>query len=198
MSDAAARRLAWGAWAAATLAALALVLACGPRFPWQDDFALVTRLTGAQEFSWRWLWNGHNDHRFPLSMLALLGVHSLGGGDHRLALVLHVALLSAVAALALATMRRLRGRACASDAVLPFACLHFGHWPNLLLSFQLWMVLTAAITCAWCVSFIGASERISARRALLAALGVASLPLLGGSGALSMPALACASLAIAL
>jgi len=35
-------------------------------------------------------------------------------------------------------------------------------------------------------------------RALLAALGVACLPLLGGSGALSTPALACASLAIAL
>jgi hypothetical protein len=198
VGDATARRLVWGAWAAATFAALALVLECGPRFPWQDDFALVTRLTGAQEFSWRWLWNGYNDHRFPLSMLVLLGLHSFAGGDHRLAMAFSVALLAAVAALALASLRRARGRTCASDAVVPLAFLHFGHWPNLLLSFQLWMVLTAAITCAWIASFAAASGRLSTQRALLAALGVACLPLLGGAGALSTPALAGASLAIAL
>lgn len=197
MSDASARKLVWGTWVAATLAALALVLVGGPRFPWQDDFALVTRLTGAQEFSWRWLWNGYNDHRFPLSMLVLLGLHTLAGGDHRLAMALSVALLAAVAALALASLRRMRGRTCASDAVVPLAFLHFGHWPNLLLSFQLWMVLTAAITCAWIASFAAASGRVSTRRALLAALGIACLPLLGGSGALSAPPLACASLAVA-
>lgn len=197
MSDASARKLVWGTWAAATLAALALVLACGPRFPWQDDFALVTHLTGAQEFSWRWLWNGYNDHRFPLSMLVLLGLHSFAGGDHRLAMAFSVALLAAVAALALASLRSARGRTCASDAVVPLAFLHFGHWPNLLLSFQLWMVLTAAITCAWIASFAAANGRLSTRRALLAALGIACLPLLGGSGALSAPPLACASLGIA-
>lgn len=197
MSEATARKLVWGTWAAATLAALALVLTCGPRFPWQDDFALVTRLTGAQEFSWRWLWNGYNDHRFPLSMLALLGLHSLAGGDHRLAMALAVAVLAAVAALALATLRRLRGRTCASDAVVPLACLHFGHGPNVLLSFQLWMVLTAAIASAWISTFVTAGERVSTRRALFAALGLACLPLLGGAGALCTPPLACASLAIA-
>ncbi len=196
MSESRARVLVWSTWLAATLAALALVWTCGPRFPYQDDFALTTRLTGAQPFAWRWLWNGYNDHRFPLSMLVLLGVHGSSGADHRVAMTLDVLLLAGLAALALRSLRSLRGRTSAFDAALPLACLHWGHWVNLLLSFQLWLVLSTAIVGAFVASFAARRGELTLRAALLTSLGLASLPLLGGSGALSAPPLALAALAL--
>ena len=188
----------WGTWLAATLAALALVWTCGPRFPYQDDFALSTRLTGSQPFAWRWLWNGYNDHRFPLSMLMLLGVHGASGADHRVALVLDVLLLAGLAALGLRAVSSIRGRTSAWDAALPLACLHWGHWVNLLLSFQLWLVLSTAIVSAFVATFAARRGELTFRAALLASLGLAALPLLGGSGALSAPPLALTALALGL
>jgi hypothetical protein len=192
------RALVWGVWLAATLAALALVWTCGPRFPYQDDFALTTRLTGSQPFAWRWLWNGYNDHRFPLSMLVLLGVHGASGADHRVALLLEVLVLAGLAAFWIRTLRSVRGRTSAWDAALPLACLHWGHWINILLAFQLWLVLSVAIAGTFVASFAARRSELTLRAALLASLGLASLPLLGGSGALSAPPLALAALALAL
>ncbi|MCY3000425.1 MAG: hypothetical protein NTV21_01255 [Planctomycetota bacterium] len=197
MNESRSKALVWGTWLAATLAALALVWSCGPRFPYQDDFALTTRLTGTQPFTWHWLWSGYNDHRFPLSMLVLLGVHGASGADHRVALVLEVLMLAGLAALALRTLRSVRGRTSPWDAALPLACLHWGHWINILLAFQLWLVLSVAITGAFVASFAARRGELTLRAALLGSLGLASLPLLGGSGALSAPPLALAALALA-
>lgn len=180
------------------LAALALVWTCGPRFPYQDDFALVTRLTGAQPFSLQWLWKGYNDHRYALSFVLLFGTHKLSGGEHRAAMSLEVLLLAAAAAVMLLALRRVRGRASAWDAALPLAALHWGHWWNLLMSFQLWLVLSTALLCTWIAGFASGGPRLSTRLAVLSALTLAALPLLAGSGALSTPPLAVAALAIAL
>ena len=198
MNESRSKALVWGTWLVATLAALALVWTCGPRFPYQDDFALTTRLTGAQPFAWRWLWNGYNDHRFPLSMLVLFGVHDAAGADHRFALVLDVLLLAGLAAFGLRAVRSIRGRTSAWDAALPLACLHWGHWVNLLLSFQLWLVLSTTIVGLFVTSFAARRGELTLRAALLASLGLAALPLLGGSGALSAPPLALAALALGL
>src|SRR5215510_9163906 len=104
----ASRIAVWAIWAAMLAAGLALVARYGSNVPSWDEWDMVPTLTGAQPVSAEWLWSQHNEHRVPLPRLVLLAVNCFGP-DFRIAQVLNVLALGAVAAGLILAVRRARG-----------------------------------------------------------------------------------------
>ena len=140
-----AARLVWGGWAVLSLAALALVLAFGRNVPYWDDWKLVGVLLGGRPVDGAWLWDQCNEHRLPLSKLAMAGLARLSGGDLRWAMVASALLLSAVSALLLVSLRRVAGALRWTDFVLPLALLGWSHQDVLLNQIGLHFTLAVAL-----------------------------------------------------
>jgi hypothetical protein len=151
--DARAERLSrvfvWGVWAVTSAAALAYVARYASNVPWMDDWELVPWLTGAREVRPAWLWRPQNDHRYPVTRLALVGLARLTGGDYRAAMIACALVLSAAAFASLRVAARLRGRTAWTDAFFPLVMLHGGHAPNLLHHIQLLFVGAAGLGVAF-------------------------------------------------
>lgn len=186
-----ARWFVWGVWAAMTAAALGLVTGLGSRIPWLDDWVMVPALTGNQPDLPAWLWSQHNEHRVVLPRLILLSLYKLTDGDFRSGMVVNVLALAALAFAMVRTAAQVRGRAILADAFFPIALLHWGHYYNLLWSWQVGFCLPAAV--------VGVVLLIVARHGLRPTLGAGALagvcllmlPLFGAPGLAYVPAMAC-------
>jgi hypothetical protein len=194
MSDAPNNRLVrwvvWSVWAAMTLAALVFVARFGSNVPFWDEWAMVDVLTGSQPVNLQWLWSAHNGHRIPLPRLVLLGLYKISGADFRVGMYFNVAILSAAAAALIWASWRIRGRRMSVvDAVFPVLLLHWGHYENLLWSWQVTQVLPTVVACM-VLAVIAVHGLIPSRTGLLAATGIVTLPLSGFPGLAYAPALA--------
>jgi hypothetical protein len=180
----------WLVWAALALALPAFVGRFSANVPIADDWELVPVLTGARPVTAAWLWEQHNEHRIPIPKLIHLALAALTGADYRAGMYFNCAALSAVAALLILTARRLRGRTSFADVFFPLALLHWGQSQNLLWSFQVQFVGSAALAGALLALIASARDRLPVRSAAVAALCLTALPLTGANGLGLVPALA--------
>jgi hypothetical protein len=111
--------------------------------PYVDEWAFVPVLLEEKPVG-PWLWELHNEHRFPLPRLLYIGLFRLTG-DLRAGCLVSVVGISLVAAGLMHLARRVRGRASLADAVFPLLLIHVGQAENLYMGYQLAFMLTAAL-----------------------------------------------------
>lgn len=140
----------------------------------------MPRLTGEAPVTWEWLWQSHNEHRIPLAKLLMIIFGPLTE-DFSLLAYLDAFLLIGTAAAILVVLGRRRGRSIA-DAFIPIVLLHWGHFENLNWGFQFSFVFFAVLVCLLLLVVVEVRARLSGRHAVLLALGLLLLPLLGAQG----------------
>lgn len=183
--------IVWIVWAAMTAAALGYVAWFGSDVPYWDEWNMVDVITGAQPVTLQWLWSPHNGHRILFPRLVLLGLYKLSGADFRVGMYFNVAVLAAVAAALIWASARMRGgRISVTDTVFPLLLLQWGHYENLLWSWQVTQVLPVAVTCAVLAVIAAYGLAPNPGTAALAAAGVMTLPISGVPGLAYAPALA--------
>ncbi|HEU4564919.1 MAG TPA: hypothetical protein VFS05_09740 [Gemmatimonadaceae bacterium] len=189
-SGRAAAVIAWGVLAAMLAAALACIALYGRDIPMAEDWLLVPPLTGHEPDLGAWLWAQNNEHRVPLPKLLYLGLLKASGGDFRSGMVFNALALAAMAAAMMLAARRIRGRTSAADAFFPIAMLELGDWMNIVWSWQIQFVVSAALVIALLVVIVRQRGTLSPRAAVAAALAMALLPFTGASGLIFAAALA--------
>jgi hypothetical protein len=178
-------------WAVMTLAGLALVRLYSKNVPYADEFhGIVPVLTGNQPFDLQYLWGQHNEHRFPVGKLIIWVLCQVSGGDLRPTMYLNVLALSAAAAFLIRAAWRLRGRPNYLDAFFPMVLLHWGHYQNMLMAFQVSFVLYALFTCLALCIVVASRDRVKLRAAVAEVGCLLGLTLCGASGVALVPALA--------
>jgi len=182
-SDRTARLCVWGLWLGLLLAAFWFVARHASTIPLWDDLELVPFAVGEVPLRPADLWKQHNEHRIPLAKW-ILTLAVRWTGDFRAPMVMSTLLLGAASAATLVVARRLRGRASFTDAVFPLAWLHLGHGVNLLMGFQLALVLPVAMVTAALLLLVRRRDAPSRGALLAVALAVLLLPFNGGAGAL--------------
>ncbi len=179
----------FGTWIALAAAAFYLVGRYGTNVPYWDEWDEVPYVTGHEEVTLARIWSAHNEHRIPVPRAIYLALLSVSGGDYRAGMYASAALLSALALGLVLVARRIRGRVAYEDAVFPLLLLHWGHGPNLLISFQIALVLSSAIAMVVYLGIVGQRGPFSVGAAGAVGAGVALLPLNGATGLVMMPPL---------
>src|SRR5258707_4056283 len=142
----------WGVWALMLLVALLLVGRFGSAsVPVNDDWdGIVPALTGAQPFTFEWLWQQHNEHRVLFPRLLLLAVLK-PTEDFRAVMFLNVVAMGTVALWMILIAKRLRGRMSYTDAFFSLVLLNLAQFENFLMAWQIQMVtstvLAAVLLC---------------------------------------------------
>jgi hypothetical protein len=111
--------------------------------PYVDEWAFVPVLFGEKPVG-PWLWELHNEHRFPLPRLVYVGLFR-ATGDLRAGCLVSLIGISVTAAGLMHLARRVRGRARLTDAAFPLLLMHVGQGENLYMGYQLAFMLTAAL-----------------------------------------------------
>ncbi|MBX9627235.1 MAG: hypothetical protein K2X82_25760, partial [Gemmataceae bacterium] len=173
-----ARAAVWGTWAGLTAAAVAFVLRFGRNCPLLDEWGMLDALAGRRPLL-AFLWEPHAEHRYPAPRLvyALL-FHTFH--DLRAAMLASAVGLSAAAALLVAAAGRARGRPAAVDIVFPLLLLHWGHWENLLMAYQVCFVAVAVLVAV--LLLLAATDRWGWGGTLFAAGAAVVLPGCGNLG----------------
>lgn len=154
--------------------------------PAQDEWEVLGKYTdtGFGE----WLFQHHNEHRYPLGRLVWMGTLRACGFDFRGPMFVSVGLLTASAVLLQWAARRLRGYTHPLDAITAVLLLHFGHAFNLIMGYQVVFTLFAygLAGWVWCGVNWGATGR--ERWAWASAAYAVSLIFAGGFGVVASPA----------
>src|SRR4051794_31415081 len=182
-SDARTRVALFVLWLALFAAGLVYVGRYGLTNPYVDEWAFVPVLLDDKPAG-PWLWELHNEHRFPLPRLVYIGLFRLTG-DLRAGCLISLIGISLVAAGLMHLARRVRGRASLVDAVFPLLLMHVGQGENLYMGYQLAFMLTAALAAGLSAVIVWPEPEASARAAGTSALADAS-----GSGSIRRALLA--------
>ncbi len=178
----------WGTFALLLANAIRFVAQYGPRVMLMDDLSVGLTEVVPRGLTFANFWNFHNEHRIPVPRAIQYALYQ-ATGDIRSGMYFSVALLAAIAAATIVAARRLRGRASWTDAVFAVVWLQTGNCENLLMGFQLSLILPTALVCAIVLNGILDPRPSSSRSALLSGLALLVLPLCGGPGMLQAPAL---------
>jgi hypothetical protein len=127
------------------------------------------------------------EHRFVLAKALLYPLWHLGSSDLRAAMVLDVALLSALAWSCIEVARRVRGRTVFADAFFPLALLTVGHCENLIFFSQVFFVAPVAILTAMLLLIVAQAWQGRAMSTIGLAAGLALMPASGGIGLVEAP-----------
>ena len=180
----------WGVWFAMTLLAAWFVAAFGPEVPLGDDYAIVPQITGRRPVTLDWLWSLHNEHRIPLSRLALLGLDRLSGHDFRAGMFATVGCLSALSALLMWAAASIRPGSSYADALFPIALLNWGHHNNLLWSWQITFGLSTLLAGGAGALILIGGDRFRGLCVVGLAVLLVLLVLVGAVGVAMVPPLA--------
>ena len=131
--------------------------------PYVDEWAFVTVLFGERP-AVPWLWELHNEHRFPLPRVVYLGLFWLTG-DPRAGCYVSFLGISVVAAGLMRLARIVRNRSSLADATFPLLLMHTGQGENLYMGYQLVFMLTAALAAALLAVFVQSPGANPVRRA---------------------------------
>ena len=178
----------WAVWLAMAIAAHSFLGQWASRIPFYDDVEMATALHPEAIRDLDWLWSLHNEHRIPLPRLLFVGLVE-ATGDFRAPMHLEVVILAALSAAMILAVGRIRGRTEYADAFFPLLFLHWGNTENLLMGFQISLMLPAAFGClVWMSAAV--SGAVPSRAAIaVAGLSLLMLPLCGGHGLTQVPAL---------
>jgi hypothetical protein len=92
----------------------------GTALPWCDEWELIPVASGANALTLDWIFKAANEHRAPLTRLAVLVLGRLFSWDLRFVHFINLALLALGALALIGAVRAVRGRSALSDA---FLCL---------------------------------------------------------------------------
>lgn len=148
--------------------------------PYVDEWDFVDALFHERPF-WPWLWDFHNEHRFPLPRLVYFTLFQI---THDLRVGCWAVFLgNALTAWRLTrTTQRLRGRRHSLDSLFPLLLLHPGQDENSYMGYQVCFMLMAHLA-AWLLDTM--IREVTFRRTLgVAVLGV--LLLMCGAGGLAL------------
>ena len=161
----------------------------GHNIPFYDEFSMVDMLTGGRHADLEWLWKPHNDHRIPVPKLILLALYKISGSDFRVGMYFTIFLLSAAAATLIIAARRARGRQSYADAFFPVILINWGHYENILWSWQVTQVIPVAVVLFLLALIVQRDARLSRGQTIGSGVAVAALPLCGVPGLAYVPAL---------
>jgi hypothetical protein len=178
-SDRRTRLILFVVWLALLVAGLVYVGRYALTNPYVDEWAFIPVLFGDKPAG-PWLWELHNEHRFPLPRLIYLALFQLTG-DLRTGCYVSLVGISLVAAWLMRLARKLRGRSSVTDAVFPLLLMHVGQGENLYMGYQLAFMLTATIA-AGLLAVVVWNQEPTFQRALLAQLLGALLLTCGAAG----------------
>jgi glycosyltransferase involved in cell wall biosynthesis len=149
--------------------------------PFQDDLELAPQFVPGSPLVGSWIFDFHNEHRVPIAGLLMVGLTRLTS-DIRSGMYGEVVILGLVSLAMILFMQRLRGRTSVSDAFFPLLWLHCGNCENLLMAFQLSLMLPVACVSAFLMLVARRAGPPSPNRMALAGACAALLPLNGGHG----------------
>jgi len=178
----------WSVWALLFSAALAFIWRFGSDVPYWDEWNIVEILVGHRAIDAHWLWSEHNGHRIPLPRLLLLALYWLSGSDFRVGMYFNVAALGVLSLAMIWVAKVKRGRTALSDAFFPLLLLHWGHYENLLWSWQVTQVLPVLIACLLLLIIVVNGLRLTFRLTLVSGILIVLLPLCGVPGLAYAPA----------
>jgi hypothetical protein len=168
-----------------TLAAFLFVLLLGSNAPRVDEWEFIPALLG-EEPVWAWIWAPLNEHRMPLPRFVYYWLFQLTH-DFRAGMVLQVVLLSALARGLMTLAAGLRGGPDWVDLFFPLSLLHFGHWENIIMSYQLCFVLFCSLVTAMVVVAVRTRRETVFRSGLLVSLLLLLAAMTGGAGIILIP-----------
>lgn len=175
-------RFVWLCWAGLTVVTGGLVLWFGIPIPhWDEWDAIVPFVTGDQRLTWDVLWSPHNEHRIFIPRLILAGLDRLTGHEFRAGMFASLFCLSVTSAGLLLVIRNLRGRWSWTDAFFPCLLLNWGHAANLVMSFQIQLVLAGCLACIAAALVVGRDRPHATQLALLGMI-LAAWPLCSAAG----------------
>lgn len=178
----------WMVWGLMLLALLAFVGVYGSNVPWGDDWFQLAEILGEKPVTLGWLWEVWNDHRLALPKLVTMTLLRLTG-DYRAVMIFNALALGALAAAMIQTTRQLRGYSDFADAFFPFVLLHWGHYQDILWSFEIQFVLSTLLAGTAFLVVLTGPARLTFRAALLGGGCLLLLPLCGLNGLLYVPGL---------
>jgi hypothetical protein len=111
--------------------------------PYVDEWAFIPVLFGERPVG-PWLWELHNEHRFPLPRLIYVGLFRLSG-DLRAGCLVSFLGISLLAAGLVRLARSIRGRSHPADAAFPLLLMHTGQGENLYMGYQMAFMMTTAL-----------------------------------------------------
>jgi hypothetical protein len=180
----------WGVWAGMFVAALLFVARYGHNVPYYDEWSLVYTLAGTHAIDLEWLWYPRNGHRIAVPKLVLIALLPAAGWDFRTSMYVSVILLGAASGALIWAACRYRGETSYADAIFPLLWLNWGHYDNMIWGWQLTQVLPIAVAGL----LLGAVARWRLNPpfpiAVLASIGVVTLPLSGVPGLALTPGFA--------
>jgi glycosyltransferase involved in cell wall biosynthesis len=180
--------LVWTVWLGLLVAAFCFLYDHASGIPFADDLEMVAAFTPEWVRSPEWYWGLHNEHRIPLPRWVFVTLLDITR-DFRAPMYAEVAVLGFLSAAMILAMRRIRGRTSYVDAFFPFLWLHWGNYENLLMAFQISLMLPVTFGCL--VWMIAAAGKSVPRKGATIAIGTCllMLPLCGGHGLTQVPAL---------
>lgn len=126
------------------IAAAVYLLRFQVNLPWQDEWDVAETFL-AHGYTWEWIADRHNEHRFLVGR-ALWGLAMLvTGWDFRAGGWLTLTLLATTAFGLLRAAKQVRGRYSFADVLVPVLLLSTGHCFNLLMGYQI--VFAAVVVC---------------------------------------------------
>lgn len=177
-------------WLAMLVGEFTLIHLYGRNVPYQDDWELVPELTGQNPVTLKWLFAQHNEHRIPLPRLLLLGLFKISGLDFRAGMYFNALALGLLALAMMAALRSVRGRSGYFDAFFPLMLMGWGHWQNLLWSWQIQYVCSTVLAGIILLVMVVRGNRLTSAAALTAGVCLLALPLCGANGVALVPVLA--------
>lgn len=178
----------WTSFFAMLAAAHWFIASYSSAMPFWDDLEWSAYVSPISRIEPAWWWSAHNEHRLPLPRaigVALMRATS----DFRSGMYFQVYLLGAVALAMILLARKLRGRTEFSDAFFPLLWLTWGNSTNLLMLHQLSIALPTAITSTILMLVAASPGPPRWRTSLAIGLCVVGLPLCGGPGVTTAPAI---------
>lgn len=165
-SDARARVIVFAVWLVMFVVGLVYVVRYAWVNPYVDEWDFVPVLFGEQRVG-PWLWELHNEHRFPLPRLLYLGLFRVTG-DLRAGCLVSFLGMSLLAAGLVALARRVRGRSALADAFFPLTLMHTGQGENLYMGYQMCFMLVAVLSGGLLAVIVRTGEHDRFRRGLQA------------------------------
>ena len=185
--------LVWGTWAFMLLALLGFVARYSYNGPglWDElGRGFVAILVGERPLTAEWLWKPLAEHRIPLPKLILWVLARLTGGDFRASLFVTAFGLGALAFIMIRAAASIRGSLTYTDVTFPLVLLNWGHAVGLLQAVTSAFPLTTLVSGIALVIIARSAPSLARKEAALFGICLLLLPLLGGGGALLVPALA--------
>jgi glycosyltransferase involved in cell wall biosynthesis len=156
-------------------------------FPMWDDLEYVPLIQPDFHWTIEEAWALHNEHRVPLPRWAGSTIYGWTQ-DIRTVMYVNASLLIALAFAMMLVARKVRGQTSLVDVLFPFLWLHTGNSENLLMGFQIALILpTLFVSIALMIAIAKKRNGFGPLEALAIGLCVLTLPMCGGMGMAQTP-----------